>query len=218
MMRIIIVVAAKSELLPLFESFSTGENEWFTINNHEVKIVVTGVGQVCTTYRLTKELTENKIDLVINAGIAGSYHPGFPVGAVVNVVSEQFSDLGIDDNGAFRSLFQLGLADPDEFPFEGGVLVNNNVIYNGFPGVKGITSEQAHGSSESIERIKKRYYPDVETMEGAAVFLVCLHEKVRFMEIRSISNRVEPRDLKKWDIPRAVKNLAGAIIKVINSI
>jgi len=74
--------------------------------------------------------------------------------------------------------------------------------------VQGITGNVSHGTADSIARIKNQFNPDIESMEGAAVFYVCLLEQVPFVEIRGISNYVTVRDTDKWDIPAAIKNLA----------
>lgn len=55
--------------------------------------------------------------------------------------------------------------------------------------------------------MRLKYNPEIETMEGAAVFFVCLKEGIPFFELRSISNMVEPRDINNWNIPLALKNL-----------
>jgi futalosine hydrolase len=39
--------------------------------------LVTGVGMVATAIELSKKLSENNYDLVINAGIAGSFNRSF---------------------------------------------------------------------------------------------------------------------------------------------
>lgn len=217
-MRILIVAATESELSIFCSQVSCVKNQWFNINDHEVMVLVTGIGPVATTFSLTRELLSCHVDWVINAGIAGSYRQAYPIGSVVNVVEEQFSDLGVDDNGSFCSFYDLGLANLNEFPFKEGVLNNNDFICDDFPRVRGITSEQSHGSHEAIGKIKKRYSPDIETMEGGAIFFVCLSLKVPFVEIRSISNFVEPRDPQKWNIPLAIQNLAIALNKIINSL
>jgi hypothetical protein len=40
-------------------------------------------------------------------------------------------------------------------------------------------------------------------------------EKIPFLAIRAISNKVEPRNIKAWDIPLALDKLAGAITKIL---
>jgi len=52
-------------------------------------------------------------------------------------------------------------------------------------------------------------------MEGAAVFYVCLFEKIPFLEIRAISNYVEVRDTTKWDIPTAIENLTDELFRFL---
>jgi futalosine hydrolase len=44
-------------------------------------------------------------------------------------------------------------------------------------------------------------------MEGAAFAYVCAKMKVNAIQIRSISNQVEPRNRNNWNIPLAIKNL-----------
>jgi futalosine hydrolase len=81
--------------------------------------------------------------------------------------------------------------------------------------VDGLTGNISHGAPESIARISSGFDPDVESMEGAAVFYVCLHEKVPFLEIRAISNFVESRDTTKWDIPLAIENLTDELYRFL---
>ena len=52
-------------------------------------------------------------------------------------------------------------------------------------------------------------------MEGAALFYVCLHEQIPFLEIRAISNYVELRDPTKWDIPLAIENLTDELFRFL---
>jgi futalosine hydrolase len=55
----------------------------------------------------------------------------------------------------------------------------------------------------------------MENMEGAAVAQVCLRCGVDCLEIRGISNLVEARDLKKWDITRAVESAQRFVLKYL---
>lgn len=52
-------------------------------------------------------------------------------------------------------------------------------------------------------------------MEGAAVAQVCLRCSVDCLEIRGVSNMVEERDLKKWDMPRAVEAAQRFVLKYL---
>jgi futalosine hydrolase len=44
-------------------------------------------------------------------------------------------------------------------------------------------------------------------MEGAAFMFVCKMENQEYLQIRSISNFVEPRNLNNWNIPLAINNV-----------
>jgi len=52
-------------------------------------------------------------------------------------------------------------------------------------------------------------------MEGAAFFYVCQLQKIPHIQIRSISNYVEPRNRANWNISLAIKNLNEVLWKLI---
>jgi futalosine hydrolase len=81
--------------------------------------------------------------------------------------------------------------------------------------VKGITVNTVHGNSASIKKVKKKFNPDIESMEGAAFFFACQNEKIPCLQIRAISNYVEKRNKKKWKMKLAVKNLCTIIEKIL---
>jgi futalosine hydrolase len=169
-----------------------------------------------TAYHLTRALYTHKYDLVINAGIAGSFRDELSIGTVVNVQSEQICDLGIEECDSVVSLFDAGFMETCQFPFENGRMINpNNFRELELASVHGVTGNISHGSPLSISRITCDFNPDVESMEGAAIFYVCLHEKVPFLEIRAISNYVESRDTTKWDIPLAIENLTDELFRFL---
>ena len=47
---------------------------------------------------------------------------------------------------------------------------------------------------------------DVESMEGASVMMVCEKFNTPSLQIRGVSNYVEERNKKNWDIPLAISN------------
>jgi futalosine hydrolase len=55
-------------------------------------------------------------------------------------------------------------------------------------------------------------------MEGAAFFYICAREKIPFISLRAISNRVERRERNKWNIPLALDNLAGKLEELLKII
>jgi len=223
-MRILFVGATCFELYQFFENLkespgNKGPVFHYSWHNLDIDLIITGLGTTFTTYFLTKALNLCRYDLVINAGIAGSFRDEISIGTVVNVKSEQFCDFGIEEPGYIKTVFDAGFVDSDEFPFQSGKLMNPYWHKNiELPSVKGVTSNISHGLFESIARIKREFDPDIESMEGAAVFYVCLLEKVPFLEIRAISNYVDIRDTDKWDIPTATENLTNEIFRFLRKI
>ncbi len=183
----------------------------------EIKILITGVGMVFTAYALGKVLNNETFNLVINAGVAGAYDTNLQLGDVVNVTTEKFGDIGTEENnGDFADIYDLELAIPDQPPFSGKTLVNESAEkFDFLQKVSGITVNTTSGTEETIERIKNKYAPQVETMEGAAVFYACLMENVPFLEIRGISNYVEPRNKENWELTKAIANLNKVLIDMM---
>lgn len=207
-MKILIVSATEKEIFPFMNQYKS-EN---------VDFLITGVGLVFTTYQLTRKLLQNEYDLVIDAGIAGSFNRELKIGEVVNVVQDEFADLGIEDNDSFYTIFEKGFAEKDKFPFTNSILRNPNKFDLKLKEVSGISVNVTHGKKESVELFKSKFNADVETMEGAAFFYVCMNEGVKFMQIRSISNYVEERDKSSWDIPLAIDNLNSSLKEIIQNL
>ena len=82
--------------------------------------------------------------------------------------------------------------------------------------MKGITVNTVHGNEASIVKIVDRLNPDVESMEGAACFMVCEKFNIPCMQIRAISNKVEKRNKTIWDMPLAIKNLNTKVQQIID--
>jgi futalosine hydrolase len=212
-MTILIVSATESEIRPFLQYLYHDTKLQMkiiktTYKKISIDILITGIGLVSTTYFLTDTLSKENYDLVINAGICGSFLRNFNLGEVVQVTEEQIGDLGIEDNNRFSTLFENNLMDEYQYPFkEGKLLMENNPLqYLNLIMVKGISVNKVHGNEESIKRVVEKFHPDIESMEGAAVFYVCSHKKVPFAEIRAISNYVEPRNKENWNISLAIDN------------
>jgi futalosine hydrolase len=186
----------------------------FINRRDNVTVANTGIGIASTVYHLTR-LLKTKYDLVLNIGIAGSFSEKLHVGEVVAVYSETFGDFGVAGKNGFSTCFEENIISADMFPYSNGVLMSENAWKISsdlsIPVVKGITNNTVSGEENLIQRMKDKFSPEIETMEGAAFFYVCLMENVPFVEIRSISNMVESRDKNKWNIPLAIKNLSDKI-------
>lgn len=174
------------------------------------------------TYQLTKALNMINYDLAINIGLAGSFDHFLEQGFVVNVIQEQFADLGFSNKTDFYTLSEQELMDDNAFPFADGKLhsIGNfelDEVESLIP-VKGITMNTLHSDPKKIAKLRDKFDPEVETMTGAAFFYVCLCEKVPFIEIRSISHFVEIRRIESWNIPNAIDTLSEATLNILNEL
>jgi futalosine hydrolase len=212
-LKILYVTATNQEAEAIIkvEGIKTSSGK-FHSGSWEIELLVAGVGTMSTAWSMTRWISVNdKPDLVINAGIAGSYKEDFPVGCVVMPVSDCFADAGIEDGDRFLTVHESGLVNSDEFPFVQGSIP----VYGGYAEklknilkpVKAITVNTATGSDMTIRKLSDKFNPDIETMEGAAFFYICARERIPFLALRAISNKVERRDKNKWDIPLALNNL-----------
>jgi len=171
-------------------------------------LLITGIGSASTIFHLMKYLNRHEVSEIVQVGIAGSFHQTISIGTIVEVVEDRFADLGIADHDQFSTLFEAGLADPNEFPYQDGALYSEQEPLAGLPTVKGITVNTASGTQETINRFIEKYRADIETMEGAAAFYVGKMLNIPFRQIRSVSNFIEPRNTSEWNIPQATRSLS----------
>ena len=207
-MNLLIVAATQFEIEP----FLKGKNN--------AEVLITGVGIPATIFHLTKKLLEKKYDLLIQAGIAGTFNDHFNLEEVVIVKEDAFADMGIEEKGKFSTLFETGFVDKNEFPYTNGLLINNNSFFekNKLPGVKGITVNKISDIHLQNQLNKEKFSADVESMEGAAFHYICLQQKINFLQLRSVSNMVGERDKTKWKLKNAIENLNQELLKIIENI
>ncbi|MEN0005256.1 MAG: futalosine hydrolase [Bacteroidota bacterium] len=223
-MNILIVSATPFEIAPfrqfIQQEFEDHGQEVFAYNDLNIHFLVTGVGLPLTAYHLGRALLRTPFNLVINAGIAGAFHKELKIGDVVQVINDRFGDLGVQEqDGRFVDVHELDLIGTDAFPFESGQLLNKDAASFSFlPQVSAISVNKVHGEASAITAIRQKYQAAIETMEGAAVAYVCLSENIPFLQIRSISNYVEPRNKDNWDIPLAIKQLNDTLVQIVESL
>lgn len=192
-MNVLIVSATKLEI--------TSEK----ISN--LPILITGLGMLNTAINLTKELNSNDYDLVINMGVAGCFLDAIRIGGVVEVIEDCFSEIGFEDGESFSEFSDFNIK--TKYKVEGKTSLRK---------VKAVTVNTVHGIENSINNIVERLHPDIESMEGAAVFKVCEEMKIPCIQIRSISNKVERRNKENWNLPLAISNLNIEVEKIISTL
>jgi|SRR6185312_9384266 len=207
-MNLLIVAATKFEIEP------------FIRENSKAEILITGVGIPATVFHLTKNLLEKKYDLVIQAGIAGTFTNRFKLAEVVAVKEDAFGDEGIEEKGVLKTVFENGFGDKNDFPFTNGWLLNNHSFLQkiDLPSAKGITVNKVTDNQVQNHLRKEKFSADIETMEGAAFHYVCLQQKNNFLQLRSISNKVGERDKHQWKTKEAIQNLNTTLSKIVKTL
>ena len=192
-MKILLLAATSEEII----------KEYFL----DYEILISGVGMVNSTYAVTRHLSANSYDLVINMGVAGSFDSFIKIGDVVEVIEDTLSEIGFEDGVAFEQFSDFDIT--NTFKVEGKTNLQK---------VRGITVNKVHGDEDSILKIARRLNPDIESMEGAAVFKVCKEFAVPCIQLRAISNKVERRNKENWNLPLAIKNLNMTAQQVISDL
>jgi nucleoside phosphorylase len=136
-------------------------------------------------------------ELLILAGIAGTYTEGLVIGETVAVRSEVIADMGRLSGGEFTPLFQK--------TYEASAVS---------AGYKAVISNTVNCAWAVIEQPTAA---EIENMEGAAFLAVCEQFGVPAMEVRTISNRVgEP--IASESLQLSITRLAEELEKIITTL
>ena len=216
-MRVIITAATVAEWMPSFLNINalyTGESQRLKLQYHQ-----SGIGMLAASYALTKLAIEDKPDLIIQVGIAGCFDQTIPLGSVVVINEETIGDLGVEEEGKWKDLFDLKLEKSSYHPFEKRKLPNqwlSKFNLTGLQEVCGITVNEITTNSERIQKLVKKFNPVIESMEGAALHYVARESNIPFIQIRAISNYIGERDKTKWQMKNAIDNLNQTLLQYID--
>ncbi len=193
----------------------TDNQKIFELPDKSVTMLITGIGCIPVIYNLTRHIQNNHYDRVIHAGIAGSFFLPLQPPEVVQVTRDTFADYGIDHGGIFRWIFHEGLWNPDEKPFRNGWMEVPADPALRLEKVSSITVDLVTGSPERKNRLVEKFNPQIETMEGAAVFYVCLLADIPVIQIRGISNYTGTRDRYNWKMEEAIEAMTPILLNYL---
>lgn len=199
-----------------------------TIGNVRIVVCVSGVGKVNAAAAAAVLIDRYQPQLVINIGCAGAYiGSGLSIGNLVVASEEILADDGVHVAEGWKDLRYMNIPSVEQ----GGLSLYNVLPLSRHASEKAMqladyygvflmrgrsaTVSTCSGTRLHGSELSNRWNALIENMEGAAVAQVCLRCGVDCLEIRGISNYVEERDLKKWDIPRAVEAAQRFVLKYI---
>ena len=183
------------------------QTEASLFHDDSVSTIVSGVGLTATAVATLRAIQEHRPDLLIMAGIAGMYpHAPFQIGDVVLVKSEIESDFGFFTPEGFVHLADL----PLEMDFERRHTLPCPWLPEDspFPAARSASLNAAMAPFIDTRNL------DIENMEGAAFFHVCLEEKQPFLELRAISNHVRIGN-DQWDMHGSIRAMTEGLQQLI---
>lgn len=217
-MKVLIAAATAFEIAPFQKRWSEAQRP----PGLDIHTLITGPGLLASSFALTRALLQDpQPQWVIQAGIAGSFSEKFPPGAVALVSQDRMGDTGVVEQGSFRDIFQMGLLDPNQFPFKDGALPNpylGKANKLGLPEANAITVNEITTSTDRINTIRVNYGADLESMEGAALHYAALQLQLPFLQLRSVSNYVGERDKSKWMIDPAIHRLNVTLFRLLETL
>jgi futalosine hydrolase len=222
-MKLLLVAATEFELLPLLtylnKNFKNKDNRRFFSKQIDIHVLVTGVGPIATAFGLGTFLAQQQFDWALNMGIAGAFNRDFNLGDVFQVVNDRFADVGVEEaDGSFTDVFEMELTDWNTPPFINGKLYAPDTSNSFLPTASAITVSKVHGTAASIQKIQEKYQADLESMEGAAFYYACLQHQLPCLQVRSVSNYVEPRNKENWNISLAIEQLNKVAVEIVEAL
>lgn len=209
--KIAIISATPFECLPLLNEYQRGRDQFMFAH--------TGVGLVNMAIQCQKLISEKKPDACLLIGIAGSFTNDFNLNQVVAVQDEYYGDLGVQEEEDWRDIFELNLADPNQYPFQQKKLINTWLpsLAIELNKVSAVSVNTISTHRLTIERYKFNDGALIENMEGAAFHQVMLENKIPFLQIRAISNMVGDRDKKQWSLAPAIQAVNQTAVDLLNN-
>jgi futalosine hydrolase len=218
-MRVIVTAATTGEWMPCFSKI----DKLYTESSKRLKIYFhqSGVGMLATTFSLTKLLIEEKPDLIIQIGLAGCFDTSVSLGKIFLIDKEIVGDIGVEENGKWKDIFNMKLEKSNYPPYEKKMLLNPHIEKLNLLKMKtvtGITVNEITTRKERIKQIVKKYYPITESMEGAALHYVCRSLNVPFLQMRAVCNYIGERDKTKWLIKESLHNLNKSLMNYFDKL
>jgi futalosine hydrolase len=199
------------------------------LGNKKVLLCVGGMGKVNAAHTATI-LAQYQPKAIIMFGIGGAYpSSGAKVGDVALAKEEIAGDEGVVTLDGFKDTEFIGIpllktsesiiystyqADESLLARSRETLAPKN---SGFAVHSGtfVTLSTCTGTNARAKELEKLYRGLCENMEGAAVAQVAAYHKIPWMELRGISNIVEDRDIKKWDVAAAARAAQQSLIAIL---
>jgi futalosine hydrolase len=193
----------------------------------DLRPICLGVGKAAAAASLAIELADRRAHEALPAavllfGIAGAFPPRHRAGtrlrpgAACLVGAERFGDEGVHTERGFRDVADLALGAAGPFAAD-EALTGRVARALDLPIVAGVTVSACSGTDAASAAMSQRGSADVETMEGAAVAVVCARFAVPWLELRAISNWTGDRERGEWMLRDAAAVAQGLVRRLLGA-
>ena len=196
----------------------------------DILLCIGGMGKVNAAHAATLLLTHFNPEVLLIFGVGGTYpSSGAMVGDIALANEEIAGDEGVLTVDGFKDTEYIGIpllttattTIYTTYPAPESLLQQSrkslaSIRHNGSVHVGPfITLSTCTGTAARARELEDRHHGLCENMEGAAAAQVALCHDVPWLEVRGISNIVEDRDLKKWNIPKAAEAAQNAVMHIL---
>jgi futalosine hydrolase len=204
-----------------------------SLGAERIVLCIGGMGKVNAAHTATLMLERFEPEAIVVFGIGGAYpKSGAGIGDIAIAKEEIAGDEGVLTRDGFKDTRYIGI------PL---LKTATSVVYTTYPASEPlvhrslqsltarwkpgqgkihvgnfVTLSTCTGTTARARELEERHNGLCENMEGAAVAQVAALHGVPWLEVRGISNIVEDRDLKKWDIPKAAGEAQSAIRHIVD--
>lgn len=213
-MKILLITATEAEAKILIRNFNLKAVSNNMFSNDKIDLLLGGVGVHTSIFETTKYLSNNKPDLIINAGIAGAYKGKAKIEEVFAVKSDYFGDAGYYDNDSFINIFNSNFNNLYSDIFIGGKLYFSEEYYESFENISDVEAVTVN----TAERFSPEENSVLESMEGAAIVMCAKLFSIKCLQIRAVSNIVNVTPKSDWKVKEAIKNYSQIITDFIKKI
>ncbi|MFF5176582.1 futalosine hydrolase [Micromonospora sp. NPDC000316] len=153
---------------------------------------------------------------VVSAGVAGGFTGRAAVGDIVLGTASVAADLGAESPEGFIPVDELGmppalLGGGSVVPADPQLLAALRAALPAATTGPVLTVSTVTGTAASTEELRRRHPTAVaEAMEGYGVAVAAAQAGVPFVELRTISNPIGPRDRDAWRLHEALTALTEA--------
>ncbi len=203
------------------------------ISGIKVTLAHSGIGKAAAAATAVSLLSSCQPEALFLFGCGGAYpKAGLSIGDLAIASAEIFGDEGVNTPDGFRDLAEIRLPmrrTPEIFyntwpvskvlhawasPLLQAHVAGHKIKLQSGPFV---TVSTCTGSTAVATELAQKTRGICENMEGAAVALACRQLSTPLLEIRGISNLVEDRDTRRWELPTGMAAAQTAILELIKS-